>query len=94
MNTINEQRWMKLAGIITENEVNEANEASAWLVYEKDNHPLVLRFASADRAEAKKIEMEEDEELDSLEEEVERDRDNGRRKPIIFDSDSDSEETS
>lgn len=37
----------------------------------------------------KKIEMEEDEELDSLE--VERDRDNGRRKPIIFDSDSDSE---
>ena len=40
----------------------------------------------------KKIEMEEDEELDSLE--VERDRDNGRRKPIIFDSDSDSEETS
>jgi hypothetical protein len=38
--------------------------------------------------------MEEDEELDSLEEEVERDRDNGRRKPIIFDSDSDSEEIS
>jgi len=59
MNTINEQRWMKLAGIITENEVNEASEAAAWLVYEKDNHPLVLRFASADRAEAKKIEMEE-----------------------------------
>ena len=59
MNTINEQRWLKLAGIITENEVNEANEVAAWLVYEKDNHPLVLRFASADRAEAKKIEMEE-----------------------------------
>ena len=59
MNAINEQRWLKLAGIINENEVKEATEASAWLVYEKDNHPLVLRFASADRAEAKKIEMEE-----------------------------------
>ena len=59
MNAINEQRWLKLAGIINENEVKEATEASAWLVYEKDNHPLVLRFASADRAKAKKIEMEE-----------------------------------
>ena len=50
---------IQLAGGVTENEVKEATEASAWLVYEKDNHPLVLRFASADRAKAKKIEMEE-----------------------------------
>ena len=55
MNTINEQRWMKLAGIITENEVNEATEASAWLVDEENGLPKIIRFASVKQAQDNQI---------------------------------------
>jgi len=55
MNTINEQRWLKLAGIITENEVNEATEAAAWLVDEENGLPKVLRFASVKQAKDNQV---------------------------------------
>jgi hypothetical protein len=55
MNTINEQRWMKLAGIITENELNEATEAAAWLVDEENGLPKIIRFASVEQARDNQI---------------------------------------
>ena len=55
MNAINEQRWLKLAGIINENEVNEATEASAWLVDEENGLPKIIRFASVKQAKDNQI---------------------------------------
>jgi len=43
-------RMQKLAGLITENELNEAVEAKAWLVDEEDGVPKIFRFATVEDA--------------------------------------------
>ena len=46
MNTINEQRWMKLAGIITENEVNEGGS-----IFTRGDHVYVVRGEETESGE-------------------------------------------
>ena len=46
---------IQLAGGVTENEVKEATEASAWLVDEENGLPKIIRFASVKQAKDNQI---------------------------------------